>query len=914
MFSATAFFRHSLALCFCISLLASAALFCGSASAADRPTVYIAADGSDSAAGTADAPLASLYGAFRALPDGGRAVVRGRITGRAAVLPASAGLITVCGEDAEAALFMGGNITFQSAVEIENLHIVPTAKNLVFLCGGNYARFGDGLAVTAADGVNLPGITAGAGGTIPADGTYLEICSGAWFRVRGGARGTSSAKTNGPVCVVVHGGSFGSTFDLGGDSMTDGDAFLYIDGGDFGASVNLASAADTTGNVTAVFAGGSFAAPIRASRGGRIGGDLTVRFFCAPAKPFTCSEAAVAGKLTVERPADVSAVVSGTDVRIIDEGEVLRLREEDDARIAALRTSKLPQPRDGFAGRDTSPCGSAVRVQPVAPHGLGDADGDGRLTVADVLRTLRSAAAGEYLAAADADLSGRVTARDAWEICRAIAAGRQSVLNVENELADSLLLFGGAAATDGRIDRGFALGTADQTVYSLYTDAVFGDGGKAGLFFGCDLTDGLAGADGYYFEVGADGGAAVYRVTNGQYREIAARKTELYGAAARLRVTCTGDAAAVFLEGNPLDPSPFPLFDLALPARGSFCGVYAEAATASLPVLYGITPEKSKTYTNTLREQFTDPEVFFADGRYYFYGTQSSTQNSGIKCYSTTDFRIFKDEGFVLTRGNAFGDGVFKAANIVEYDGDYYLFYMAGSEALGTSVTAYATAASPTGPFKNEAMQPLTNERDLIGGQPFVDADGQAYLIYTRTTGANRLCGAKLTLADGKAAIDLATETLLLSPTEPWENAKAPVVECGYILRHGDLYYLLYSGGNYNSAYGTGYATAASPLGPYTKYEKNPILVSNDQAFGVGAATVFPAADGSEHFIAYLRSFSPTVTRPLCTCIDRIKFVPNPDGGADLLSVYGPTVTPQPLPSGLGTASAASRQTLRFIW
>ena len=52
----------------------------------------------------------------------------------------------------------------------------------------------------------------------------------------------------------------------------------------------------------------------------------------------------------------------------------------------------------------------------------------------------------------------------------------------------------------------------------------------------------------------------------------------------------------------------------------------------------------------------------------------------------------------------------------------------------------------------------------------------------------------------------------------------------------------------------------------------------------------------------------------LCTCIDRIKFVPNPDGGADLLSVYGPTVTPQPLPSGLGTASAAGRQTLRFIW
>ena len=570
MFSATAFFRHSLALCFGILLLASAVFFCA-VCAADVPTVYIAAGGDDSAVGTADAPLASLYGAFRALPDGGRAIVCGRIESNAAVLPASAGLITICGEDAEAVLFMGGNITFQSAVEIENLHIVPTAKNLVFLCGGNYARFGDGLTVTAADGANLPGITAGASGTVPTDSSYLEICSGSWYRIRGGARGAASA-ASGDTCLVIRGGDFNSTFDLGGDSVTAGDAYLYIFGGEFRASVNLASAADTTGNVTAVFAGGSFAAPIRASRGGRIGGDLTVRLFCAPAKPFTCSEAAVAGKLTVERPADISPAVSGADVRIIDEGEVLRLREADDARIAALRTSKLPQTRDGFAGRDTSPCGSAVCVQPVAPHGLGDADGDGRLTVADVLRTLRSAAAGEYLAAADADLSGRVTARDAWEICRAIAAGRQSVLNVENELADTLLLFGGAAATGGKIDRGFALGTADKTVYSLYTDAVFGDGGKAGLFFGCDLTDGLAGADGYYFEVGADGGAAVYRVTNGQYREIAARKTELYGAAARLRLTCTGDAAAVFSRG---------IRSIRRPSRSLTCRSRPAAASAA---------------------------------------------------------------------------------------------------------------------------------------------------------------------------------------------------------------------------------------------------------------------------------------------------------------------------------------------
>ena len=183
-----------------------------------------------------------------------------------------------------------------------------------------------------------------------------------------------------------------------------------------------------------------------------------------------------------------------------------------------------------------------------------------------------------------------------------------------------------------------------------------------------------------------------------------------------------------------------------------------------------------------------------------------------------------------------------------------------------------------------------------------------------KITGGNKLYGSEITLSNGKATINLDTEKLLLEPTEPWENAKASVVECGYLVKHEGTYYLLYSGGNYNSTYGTGYATSTSPLGPYTKYEHNPILASNDQAFGVGAATVFVSPDGSEHFIAYLRNFSPMVVRPLLTCIDRIRFADNPNGGADIIEMYGPTVNPHPLPSGLGTAYEIDYQTARFHW
>jgi len=73
-------------------------------------------------------------------------------------------------------------------------------------------------------------------------------------------------------------------------------------------------------------------------------------------------------------------------------------------------------------------------------------------------------------------------------------------------------------------------------------------------------------------------------------------------------------------------------------------------------------------------------------------------------------------------------------------------------------------------------------------------------------------------------------------------------------------------------------------------------MSSNAQAYGVGAASVFPSPDGSEYFITYLRHESAYSVRPLNTCIDRMKFVPS-ELGYDIISIYGPTVTPQPAPS-----------------
>ena len=128
-----------------------ASILCFAATAAEEPTVYVSGFGNDSAAGTADAPVKTLYAAFRALPSGGTVYLNDTVQlSTSTELPAADGLITVTSAPGKsAAIYMGGNILLSSAVKFENLKIVTTAKDLVFICSGNYACFGEGLTVTA---------------------------------------------------------------------------------------------------------------------------------------------------------------------------------------------------------------------------------------------------------------------------------------------------------------------------------------------------------------------------------------------------------------------------------------------------------------------------------------------------------------------------------------------------------------------------------------------------------------------------------------------------------------------------------------------------------------------------------------------------------------------------------------------
>lgn len=913
-----------------IAILAFTVLLSISVFAAEG-VVFLSANGNDDAVGSAEAPLASLYAAFRALPYGGTIVVCDNIRLESIEFPASKGRVTLTSvygdtdyrKENGAALTLSGNVYLKSAVRFERLNFNIAKADLNIVCNGNHTVFGAGLSMTAASDVTYPRITVGAMGLVGADGGYVEVHSGSFARIYGGSAGTNSAVHDGDTTIVIYGGTFTGAFYTAGVTNLVGDTHVYIYGGKFTQGIVGASNADILGSLTVSVYGGEFDAYIRPITDGALRGKCTMRILGGNlTKVYGINKGENAGTLRIDIAKQISLASCPYPTSTLSDAECQAIRKADASAISAASAAKAPATAvNPFTLRNTAFSKTVSKItqfDKTAPGG--DLNGDERVSLLDVLQALKSATADTFSSVADINEDGSVSIADCLAILQAAIDNGAPITaySISNSLSDTLTVYGDATVTPTTVENGYAFGTTLDKAYTLYSDLSLQEDAVVGMYFGCDAANPTP-QSGYYFEVNTKTSTmAVYKIIAGSYRVIAERKLNLLSDTAQMKVvygnSTKENAVQLYFNDNPLVTEHYFDFDLALDAKGIGVGLYVQNAVATLPIVKTEIPDTAATYTNYLLPSLTDPEIFYEDGVYYIYGSKSGGSGNGVSCYSTTDFVTFTSEGTALAIADAFGDKNIVAANVVLYDGIYYMFYLQESTALGYNTTGYATADSPKGPFRSANKTPLTNVTDLIGGQPFIDEDGTAYLVYTRTTGGNRTYISKLHLQNGVATLDLTTETLLLSPTEDWEYAKASVLECGYLLKHGGTYYLLYAGGNYNSTYGVGYATSDNIFGPYTKYAYNPILWSNDQAFGNGAASTFPSPDGTEHFFVYLRNNSPSVTRPLNTCMDRLRFVPNPNGGPDILEMAGPSVNPQPLPSGIGKIFDMDYQKERWHW
>lgn len=425
-------------------------------------------------------------------------------------------------------------------------------------------------------------------------------------------------------------------------------------------------------------------------------------------------------------------------------------------------------------------------------------------------------------------------------------------------------------------------------------------GARAGVVFRGTGMDGEMAASGYEATLTAGENLLTWGARDPSWRAIASRPLAIAPATwYHLRIRAAGENVKIYLSDRPVTDNTWPVFDGIDPAftKGGLA-LYAPAGPASFRN-FRIQPYQPGTlgasYTNPVQAGCADPVVLHHGGKYYAYTTHTAPGPQGtargIRLHTSGDLVHWKDEGFAVQDKDSWGKSRYWAPDIVEKDGTFYLYY-ATDERM-----CVATARSPMGPFRQEKKQPMLPESIRIDGHVFTDDDGRSYFYYVAFNDGNEIWGG--TMNDDMLGVDPASLRLMVKPDQPWERHQAPVTEGPEMIKHKGTYYLTYSGSHFkNPEYAVGYATSASPLGPWKKYEFNPVMKSTAYARGTAHHCFTGSPDGKEMFIIYHRHLNAAQADPRQLSIDRVRFVPNPGGGPDVLEVHGPTSSPQPMPSG----------------
>ncbi|WP_341876224.1 family 43 glycosylhydrolase [Defluviitalea saccharophila] len=442
------------------------------------------------------------------------------------------------------------------------------------------------------------------------------------------------------------------------------------------------------------------------------------------------------------------------------------------------------------------------------------------------------------------------------------------------------------------------------TDYVLEADVKVISGNEAGLIFRVKNPETGADAfDGYYLGINAAGKSAVLgHMKDKKWNEIAIRNLPIYHDQwYHLKVVVHEGHIQAYINDNPLNTNGYPKFDVLETSHLTTgkIGVRAHFANAmfdNIKVSSYEPEEISESYTNSVLPGIADPHVLYHEGTYYLYGTHTAdwpNMINGIKVYTSKDLVNWTEHGWALHRDNSWGNKQFWAPEVIEKDGTFYMYY-AVEEHL-----AVATSKSPLGPFVQEVKAPIHYDPKEIDAHVFMDDDGKMYFYFVRFTDGNVIYVAELNEDMKSIKEDTIKEVFRVS--QDWEKSQRGTVgrvnEGPFVIKHKGVYYMTYSANHFESPdYGVGYATAPTPMGPWTKYEYNPIMKSNALVPGAGHHSLIYSPDGTELFMVYHTHNKVGTTEPRKLAIDRVHFVPQ-ENGPDIMEVWGPTMTPQPMPS-----------------
>lgn len=275
--------------------------------------------------------------------------------------------------------------------------------------------------------------------------------------------------------------------------------------------------------------------------------------------------------------------------------------------------------------------------------------------------------------------------------------------------------------------------------------------------------------------------------------------------------------------------------------------------------------------------ELADPTIFYRDGTYYLYGTGS---NQGFQVYTSRDLKSWEgpagaNGGFALRKGESFGERGFWAPQVFEFNGKFYMAYTANES------IAIAEGPGPLGPFRQKELKAFDAPVRQIDPFVFIDDDGTKYLYHVRVAdGGNRIYVAEL--KDDFSGIKPETLKLCIDAEDQWENienAKWSVIEGPTLVKHDNLYYLIYSANHFRSKdYAVGYAVGNSPYGPWEKYEGNPVIRRDKIGYAGAGHGDFIQGNNMSHYVFHTHA-SDTAIAPRKTAIVEAGFSKPKDGG-----------------------------------
>lgn len=310
------------------------------------------------------------------------------------------------------------------------------------------------------------------------------------------------------------------------------------------------------------------------------------------------------------------------------------------------------------------------------------------------------------------------------------------------------------------------------------------------------------------------------------------------------------------------------------------------------------------TYTNPLNISVADPFVLHYRGVYYLSGTSA---DDGFKMWTSTDLVHWMPRGYCYRTGpGSWGKQFFWAPAMLQRNGIFYFYYSAlgpvGQGRMSERICV-ATSTSPLGPYHDVAAPMFDIGKASIDVHVIVDDDGRGYLYFVMDCSENKAPDGHpmseiyaLPLNANLTSVPAGAHPVFcIHPDHRWEGNQWN--EGPFVFKHNRTYILMYSANYFASAdYALGYATAFSPLGPWTKARENPVLHKTATVKGPGHNAVIDSPDGTELYCIY----HEIVTKPRWDrklAIDRMQITDLPNGGIRL-RVLGPTTTPQPIPSG----------------